>query len=117
MKKENADKWVAALRSGKYKQTKGHLQTADGFCCLGVLLDINGIQPVKGETVADHDVYYYGEERAVIANQFLTTCDIKEPSGMFSSETERNTQLSALNDDGKSFAEIADIIEKNWEVI
>ena len=29
-------KWVKALRSGKYKQAKGSLQTGDGFWCLGV---------------------------------------------------------------------------------
>jgi hypothetical protein len=32
-------KWVAALRSGQYKQAKGILYNAstDGYCCLGVL--------------------------------------------------------------------------------
>lgn len=36
------DKWLAALRSGDYKQTKGKLSTTHGkrFCCLGVLADI-----------------------------------------------------------------------------
>lgn len=29
-------KWVAALRSGKYKQTKRQLQRDDAYCCLGV---------------------------------------------------------------------------------
>jgi len=30
-------KWIKALRSGKYKQGKGNLQSADGsYCCLGV---------------------------------------------------------------------------------
>lgn len=49
MKKEIADKWVAALRSGDYKQGEGTLRfTNDGtketsFCCLGVLCDISGL--------------------------------------------------------------------------
>ena len=35
--------WVAALRSGKYPQWKGHLQQKGiGFCCLGVLADVQG---------------------------------------------------------------------------
>lgn len=36
-------KWVAALRSGKYKQATGTLNDCGGgYCCLGVLLDISG---------------------------------------------------------------------------
>ena len=33
-----AEKWLAALRSGKYKQTDGTLYNPedDGYCCLGV---------------------------------------------------------------------------------
>jgi hypothetical protein len=31
------EKWVAALRSGEYKQTKGYLRNKKGYCCLGVL--------------------------------------------------------------------------------
>jgi hypothetical protein len=34
------EKWVAALRSGKYKQTSEVLYDYEGFCCLGVLCDI-----------------------------------------------------------------------------
>ena len=39
MVKEIKDKWVAALRSGKYKQGSGQLHNTmnDTYCCLGVL--------------------------------------------------------------------------------
>lgn len=37
---DNAKKWVDALRSGEFKQTKGCLQDADGYCCLGVACDL-----------------------------------------------------------------------------
>lgn len=37
MKKKDAMKWINALRSGKYKQTKGALCRDGAFCCLGVL--------------------------------------------------------------------------------
>lgn len=40
MKKIDAVKWVNALRSGEYQQTKGCLQDSEGFCCLGVACDI-----------------------------------------------------------------------------
>ena len=29
-------KWLRRLRSGKYEQSKGKLQSLEGFCCLGV---------------------------------------------------------------------------------
>lgn len=33
-------KWIAALRSGKYKQTNEALQDTKGYCCLGVACDL-----------------------------------------------------------------------------
>lgn len=38
--KQNALKWTAALRSGKYQQTKFKLQDQRGYCCLGVACDV-----------------------------------------------------------------------------
>lgn len=40
MKPDIKAEWVAALRSGKYKQTTGILRDDEGFCCLGVLCDL-----------------------------------------------------------------------------
>lgn len=39
-KQKNIKKWVKALRSGKYQQTKSRLQDEKGYCCLGVACDI-----------------------------------------------------------------------------
>ena len=36
-------KWVQALRSGKYDQCKHTMKDTTGFCCLGVLMDIQGV--------------------------------------------------------------------------
>jgi len=33
-------RWIDALRSGKYNQTRGFLRTPEGFDAMGVLLDI-----------------------------------------------------------------------------
>lgn len=37
--------WVAALRSGEYKQGNGRLYCPDenSYCCLGVLAKLNGL--------------------------------------------------------------------------
>jgi len=39
MQKDMRDTWTAALRSGKYKQSRGFLKSDKGHCCLGVLLE------------------------------------------------------------------------------
>jgi len=40
MNPEIKAEWVADLRSGEYKQATGALREGDGYCCLGVLVDI-----------------------------------------------------------------------------
>ena len=41
MNKEVKEKWLAALRSGEYKQGRGKLCSLDKeYCCLGVLTDL-----------------------------------------------------------------------------
>ena len=40
---ELKQKWIEALRSGKYAQSQLALKNADGYCCLGVLCDIAGV--------------------------------------------------------------------------
>lgn len=49
MKKEIAEKRVAALRSGKYKQTKRKLKNLEGYSWLGVLCEVVGKPPTKNE--------------------------------------------------------------------
>lgn len=39
--------WVAALRSGKYRQGEGWLEKQGSYCCLGVLLKIKGVEPAE----------------------------------------------------------------------
>lgn len=66
MKKEYADKWIAALRSGKYKQGKHTLCTVEGktakYCCLGVLCHILNTPYKKEDTGLKS---YLGETRSL----------------------------------------------------
>lgn len=99
MNKEIARKWVDALRSGEYKQTRGRLRSGDRFCCLGVLCEINGTRwnAAKGWLALDADDIYDKAE--------LPVGDFKDrPS---------TGRYATLNDDGVSFAEIASQIEKD----
>lgn len=104
-------KWLAALRSGKYKQGQGCLYNPDdkSFCCLGVLNHI----ALKGNVeVVEHepdDDYYLekGDFLELPSREFCTTFNIDMPDHMQES-------LVTMNDDGRcSFVEIADYIEEH----
>lgn len=105
MNKDIKTKWLTALRSGKYQQTDGVLRSfkdikdGEAFCCLGVLADI------QGATWADYEPTLNGR-RAAIADGLLAPF---AAAGIWKS-TQRH--LADMNDDGLSFAEIADYVER-----
>jgi hypothetical protein len=96
-------KWVEALRSGEYEQARGHLNDHkhNTFCCLGVLADIqDGIEWRNlGCPYIDEDC---------VANHGLL---LPPASGGLISELQQI--LAEKNDEGCSFAQIADYIEEN----
>jgi hypothetical protein len=94
MKPEIKAKWVEALRSGEYKQGKGLLAEDNKFCCLGVLCEVSGMP--------------YDHVRFFLPNE------VKEWAGLDSRNPMLPTGdlLSDLNDNGKRFTTIANLIEK-----
>lgn len=132
--------WVAALRSGDWTQCQNALRKqADGqysFCCLGVAcelsklgnwLDDDGLfqdsthiamwkEEMKHfeESPPDDD---YAEPPDAPKEEEFTSPDVqrwlglREKDGTFVLDGEK-TSLADQNDKGKTFSEIADIIEK-----
>lgn len=111
MNAELKAKWIKALRSGKYKQGTGYLKREDlddrtktTHCCLGVLCEITD--------VSKHDsyggVYSFGGPDAMAG---ATTYLPDEIKGEISSEQQKT--LATMNDEGSSFEQIAEYIEKN----
>lgn len=99
MLNENAKKWVAALRSGQYKQCKNRLTHAGRYCCLGVACAISPLDRKKW--VHDYTLPW----------QVMDWLGIINSQGEFGSVVEGKA-LTVLNDDDDlSFEEIADIIE------
>lgn len=107
------EKWVAALRSGEYKQGRGLLRdNYSNFCCLGVLCDLYDKEQNfnSWQLVADNH-YEFGEEPEVPPFRVWSSW-----AGM----AERNPviqfpdgpqSLAELNDQGYTFEEIANLIE------
>lgn len=95
-------KWIAALRSGTYSQTKCTLRDPKGFCCLGVLCDL--VRPTGWHEST------YQPEWSHLGNYSGLEPEIGDEAALTVASQE---WLTHLNDTGKSFAEIADYIEKH----
>jgi len=114
MKRTIALKWIAALRSGKYKQLTGALTNGDRteFCCLGVLCDISK----QGKW----DVDQYATKNSWAATLTLPP-KVMKWAGIDNAEGEitfknKTLDLLELNDTrGRSFKQLAAYIERNWE--
>jgi hypothetical protein len=120
MKKEVADAWVEALRSGDYRQAKGMLREGDNFCCLGVLCDISKQGEFRDSPVGQ--TYFDGVDvrLASIPPLVMEWAGMKSEGGAFlpriSLGGKTADRLWKLNDQLEwSFEKIADFIETNWE--
>lgn len=121
MNSEVKIKWVAALRSNKYKQTTGILSDGEGsFCCLGVLCDIAVTEGIiaEGRTRFGDKVYYTDdttESSAYLVPAVQEWAGITE-TGTIPYNSEKPVgypTLADLNDRaGYSFEEIANVIEE-----
>lgn len=115
MKKEIKDKWVEALRSGDYPQTKGCLRNTKGFCCLGVASDLY-VKEVGGkwEQTGYRDEFQFLGNTAALSEKVRVWLGMSSSSGLFK-DGDKVERLTDLNDNGIMFKEIADIVEKHWE--
>lgn len=114
-------KWVRALRSGKYTQATGALRTEDGFCCLGVLCDV--YDPELWQVTGDDQDVGWNYKLGCIYNDRtyysdVLPNDLVEFAGLDSGNPEvpydvcdGKTSLAVINDRGATFAQIADLIE------
>lgn len=99
--KKDIQKWVKALRSGKYKQGTGALQNESGYCCLGVACKV-----LVPNYTTDNG-YLIGTLPQTYRNapKWLSNID-----NNFNHITNKN--LVVLNDaDDYSFDEIADLLQ------
>jgi hypothetical protein len=109
MDPELKQKWVAALRSGEYKQGREALKKIKEeedtcYCCLGVLCDIlakEGIGNWKAD-IFHHDAYASSGE---LPFSLYEKTEINMD--------DENTLINLNDDKGFSFPEIADWIAAN----
>lgn len=99
-------KWIAALRSGKYKQGTQYLCNGGYYCCLGVACELEGL-------LVD-DTTIKGGSRA---KKFIGTVQSGAPTAAWAKAhgfPNGMDELIRMNDTGVTFEKIADFIEQNY---
>lgn len=126
LKPERKAEWLAALRSGEYKQVTGALRKEAGFCCLGVQCDLSKVADWRPVAYATGGPKFSYAAIDTAEPPFMVAAWAYEPRedrlplaadpivatvtryGQF----ERQITLAGLNDNGASFEEIARVIEE-----
>lgn len=81
MRRDIKEKWVAELRSGKYKQGTGYLRRNDEFCCLGVLCELAVADEVIAPAVAPTVSKDYYRYLAPLSNTYIDEHGTAAPDG------------------------------------
>ena len=113
MKKDIAEKWVKALRSGKYEQGIACLNRSNKFCCLGVLCDLAVKEGVSIKVTQRKKYMFYNGVKSVLPLMVQEWANMTSPQGVLFN----GGALTAMNDKGATFEEIAKIIEKSWKIL
>ena len=131
--------WIAKLREEGLPQTKGVLMNADGgMCCLGVLSVLANVDHTHQDNDLDHVFNFTGYEDKLEGENsepadILVSCSCQPTYAFLKAVDPRLVSLQLpldptyaggqtesslvnvlmwMNDDGSSFAEIADLIEE-----
>lgn len=108
---ENVRKWIAALRSGKYDQGLGGLRSdGDKFCCLGVLIEVLGMEWTEEEML---NAYSCDGRTDYLGDHAMELVGLASQDGLFFDRAiGRERTLASMNDDGNTFEVIADMIDR-----
>lgn len=123
MKPITVPEWIEALRSGRYKQGMHVLRDGDKFCCLGVAADLAGAE-WEPHTDKLHGTVYIveGHEATLASHDDNARYDLRPKMGEVgafllwhdpwdSGYREMHHWSYVANDNGKTFAEIAEHLE------
>lgn len=143
MKQEIAERWIAALRSGQYRQAVNYLTHLSGprdehgriicsHCALGVLVDLyqnetgelNPWPNIDGDAVSYQDEVTEKYSALVLPTQVVRWAGMRSSHGSFREQLFIEVDgraavcnsVTSLNDEARlDFNQIADIIENHQE--
>lgn len=135
MKTDIKERWLDALESGEYAQTMGRLERiaevrdddgtlvcGTGFCCLGVLCNLAAREGVVTRVVVEKGdccpkcspVVWYGNSTGFVPRAVQEWAGLDNENPEWWGEENEHISLTALNDGGSSFAEIATVIREKF---
>jgi len=128
MNPEVKQKWIDALRSGKYEQGSEKLRSVSGYCCLGVLCDLyaqehNTEWEFRGNeetNLQPQDYWYFGEESEFLPDSVMNWAELKVNCPEVNIDVDEdgedvwsyNEALANLNDSGYTFNDLSKLIEQ-----
>jgi hypothetical protein len=117
LKKAVKRKWVEALRSGKYQQTKDRLASPTGYCCLGVLCEVAIESGLPLDVDENRGFKLYDNTSVSLPTSVCEWAFLKSDpapgNAKVKTKVGHEDWLSNINDRGASFDEIADMIEEH----
>lgn len=112
LRSEILSKTIDALRSGKYVQGRGRLNiNNEEFCCLGVICEVAMGCGVELKKRIRRGIYSYDGSSVILPSTVADLLDVSA-EGTFLNDDCDERALSAMNDSGMTFSEIAKVIEK-----
>jgi hypothetical protein len=117
MHEQWAQRWVRALISGRYAQTKHCLHNAEGYDALGVLADISGLGYYSSVSMEE------GDELRPRGFLLYDNSDKAAPTVLGQLEDLTGLSLRSIgiiaemNDRGASFVRIAAFVAKYWQAL
>ena len=132
MNPEVKQKWIDALRSGKYEQGSEKLRGANGYCCLGVLCDLyaqehdtqwefRGYDENSDETNPHPmDYWYFGDQSEFLPYSVMDWAGLKTHNPTVRIDVEDNDEdnwyfqdeIANVNDSGYTFNDLSKLIEE-----
>ena len=114
----NARAWIEALRSGKYRQGRGYLAARKAndsiwHCCLGVACELAveaGV--IKRPRINALGQRVYDGSKQLLPLSVRDWLGLVNGAGAFITPAGRRHDLVEMNDAGKDFYQIADLIEQ-----
>jgi hypothetical protein len=112
--------WIEALRSGEFKQGQGYLERDGRYCALGVLSVLAMLEGVCTYNYKD-GLGLFDNRQFKLSYNVMKWADIAQDDEHFLNPIEHSvlinikgslTTVMDLNDQGKSFKQIANLIER-----
>lgn len=118
MNPEVKQKWIDALRSGKYEQGSEKLRSVSGYCCLGVLCDLYAQEhDTQWEFTHPMDYWYFGDRSEYLPEPVMDWAGLNSHNPKMRVDVDEECtwphyeEIANLNDRGYTFNDLSNMIE------